>query len=86
MAKGMVITGGVGRGIEHAIVLSIRNAHPDYVVFLVTEQSERRWNALRKQLRNWALQFRLTKRKKSETKPTPRSLLRLPSLLSEYWV
>jgi len=41
MAKGMVITVGVGRGIEHAIVLSIRNAHPDYVVFLVTEQSEK---------------------------------------------
>lgn len=40
MPKGMVITVGVGRGIEHAIALSIRNAHPDRVVFLVTEQSK----------------------------------------------
>jgi CRISPR-associated protein (TIGR02710 family) len=39
MPKGMVITVGVGRGIEHAIALSIRNSHPDQIVFLVTEQS-----------------------------------------------
>ena len=41
MPKGMVITVGVGRGIEHAIALSIRNSNPDYIVFLVTEQSEK---------------------------------------------
>jgi hypothetical protein len=41
MPKGMVITVGVGRGIEHAIALSIRNSHPDQIVFLVTEQSEK---------------------------------------------
>ncbi|MFN3421061.1 MAG: TIGR02710 family CRISPR-associated CARF protein [Armatimonadota bacterium] len=40
MPKGMVITVGVGRGIEHAIVLSIKNANPDFVVFLVTPQSK----------------------------------------------
>lgn len=40
MPKGMIITVGVGRGIEHAIVLSIRNSNPDYVVFLVTRESE----------------------------------------------
>lgn len=39
MPKGMIITVGVGRGIEHAIVLSIRNSNPDYVVFIVTQQS-----------------------------------------------
>ena len=39
MPKGMVITVGVGRGIEHAIALSIRNSNPDQIVFLVTEQS-----------------------------------------------
>ncbi len=41
MPKGMVITVGVGRGIEHAIALSIRNSNPNYIVFLVTEQSEK---------------------------------------------
>lgn len=35
----MVITVGVGRGIEHAIALSIRNSNPDCVIFLVTQQS-----------------------------------------------
>lgn len=40
MSKGMVITVGVGRGVEHAIALSIRNANPNFVVFLVTEQSK----------------------------------------------
>ncbi len=37
--KGMVITVGVGRGIESAITLSIKNANPDFVVFLVTDKS-----------------------------------------------
>ncbi|MCS3918743.1 TIGR02710 family CRISPR-associated CARF protein [Fervidibacter sacchari] len=41
MPKGMVITVGVGGGIEHAIALSIRNSNPDHIVFLVTEQSEK---------------------------------------------
>lgn len=36
----MVITVGIGREIEHAIVFSIRNANPNHIVFLVTEQSE----------------------------------------------
>lgn len=40
MRKGMVITVGVGREIEHAIALSIRNSNPDRVVFLITEQSK----------------------------------------------
>jgi len=41
MPKGMVITVGVGGGIERAIALSIRNSNPDHIVFLVTEQSEK---------------------------------------------
>lgn len=40
MPKGMVITVGIGREIEHAIVFSIINANPNHIVFLVTEQSE----------------------------------------------
>lgn len=40
MPKGMVITVGVGRGIEHAIVLSIQNVNPNFVVFIVTQQSK----------------------------------------------
>lgn len=40
MRKGVVITVGVGPGIEHAIALSIRNNNPDRVVFLVTKQSK----------------------------------------------
>jgi len=39
MSKGMILTVGVGKGIEHAIVLSIRNSNPDMVVFVVTPQS-----------------------------------------------
>lgn len=40
MIKGMIITVGIGRGVEHAIVLSIRNNNPNYVVFLVTNESK----------------------------------------------
>lgn len=39
--KGMVITVGVGSGIESVIVLSIKNANPDFVVFLVTEEAKK---------------------------------------------
>jgi len=55
MPKGMVITVGVGRGIEHAIALSIRNAHPDFVVFLVTEQSEKTLERIEQEAQNLGL-------------------------------
>ncbi len=34
--KGMIVTVGVGSGIEHAIVTSVRNANPHNLIFLVT--------------------------------------------------
>ncbi|GBC99211.1 hypothetical protein HRbin17_01733 [bacterium HR17] len=40
MPKGMVITVGVGSGIEHGIALSIQKFNPDFVIFLVTQQSK----------------------------------------------
>lgn len=38
-SKGMIITVGVGKGIEHAIITSIRNANPNHIIFLVTRGS-----------------------------------------------
>lgn len=40
MPRGMVITVGIGKGIEHAIALSIRYSNPEQVVFVVSKQSE----------------------------------------------
>ncbi len=37
--KGMIITVGVGRGIDHAIVVSVHNANPERIIFLVTKGS-----------------------------------------------
>lgn len=59
MLKGMVITVGVGGGIDHAIVLSIRNSNPDRIVFLVTRQSKATLNLIKQTARK--LNVRLPK-------------------------
>lgn len=40
MPKGMVITVGVGRGIESGIVYSIKQINPDFIIFIVTKKSK----------------------------------------------
>jgi len=80
MPKGMVITVGVGRGIEHAIALSIRNSNPDHIVFLVTEQSEKTLEKIEQEAKGLGILYRLTKLNLLATKTMPNWLARLPSM------
>ncbi len=57
MPKGMVITVGVGRDIGHAIVRSIRDANPNFVVFLVTQESEATLERIKQVAREWSFQL-----------------------------
>ena len=51
MKRGMIVTVGVGRGVEHAIALSIRNQRPDYVIFIATNESRKTVDAVEKELK-----------------------------------
>lgn len=40
MSKALIVTVGVGEGIEHGICCSIRYHNPEYIIFLVTPESK----------------------------------------------
>ena len=50
MQKGMIITLGTTPGVEHAIAFSIKNQNPDYVIFIVTEDSIKKLEDIKKEL------------------------------------
>ncbi len=50
--KIMFITVGTGRGIEHGIVYSIRQSSPDFIVFLITEESKKKLEEIVREIEN----------------------------------
>lgn len=42
MAKAMVVTVGTGPTVAHGICFSIRNQNPDFIIFLVTQESKQK--------------------------------------------